>query len=89
MMVDMTGNMAAQAAQDQAEARERNFERRAHNVCLFILWLGFSLGVYGVLAATGNAPAAPWSPIGQYQEQRYEHPVPSPVPPSKRNVVNV
>lgn len=90
MMADMTGiTAAALAAEDQAQARERNFERRAHNIVLLVLWLGFSLGVYSVLAVTGNAPAMPWSPIGQYQEQQQDSPVPLEDSTSKENVVNV
>lgn len=90
----MTGiTPAALAAQDQAQARERNFERHAHNAMLFILWIGFSLGVYSFLAIRGDVPPMPWSPIGQYQQQQQDAPLeykPSlPNAPSQDDAVEV
>lgn len=77
------------AAQDQTQAREREFNRRAHNIMLFILWLGFSLGVYSFLAIQGHVPPAPWSPVGQYQEQQQQPPAPAPTVPQDGERLNV
>lgn len=72
-----TATRAAQIAlQDQADAKEREWERRAATVALFLLWVFFSLGVYFALAAKGYVPAAPWSPIGKYQHHQYRQPAP-------------
>lgn len=52
------------AAQDQRDAKERDFDRKAQRVAGWFL-LAFALfAVYAVLAAMGVLPAMPWSPLG-------------------------
>ena len=55
------------ARQDQEEAREREFERRAKWWAGAFLVATALLGIWAVLIATGVAPAMPWSPMGQGQ----------------------
>ena len=61
----MTGKEIAE--QDQAHAREREFDLKAQKWAIRIL-IGFSfLAAYALLAALGHLPAMPWSPIGLQQ----------------------
>lgn len=53
------------AAGDQAEAKEREFERRVQKVAAWGLIVFAVLGLYSLLAVMGVLPAAPWSPLGQ------------------------
>lgn len=53
------------AAQDQAAAKERDFDRRAQKVCAYVLAVIALLGVYAFLAAAGVVPAMPWSALGK------------------------
>lgn len=73
-------SLAELAAQDQADARERNFERRAVKWCwnLIIGWL--VVGAYAFFAAGGYVPAPSWSVIGQQYEQVDD---PAPVTPQQ------
>lgn len=66
--------VAELAASDQAEAKEREFERRAARYARYILGAFLILAGYGVLASGGWVPAAPWSPIGQQQQAPVESP---------------
>lgn len=52
------------AAADQAEARDREFDRRAQRVAGWLLVVAAVLAAYVLLAGYGVVPAAPWSPIG-------------------------
>lgn len=68
---------ASLAQRDQADAKERDWERRTADFLLLFLFAAFALGVYSFLAARGDVPAAPWSPIGQHrQEQKHKAPMP-------------
>lgn len=53
------------AAEDQAAAKERDFDRRAQKVAAVFLAVTAVVAVYALLAAMGVVPAAPWSPLGQ------------------------
>ena len=53
------------AAQDQAAAEERDFERRVQKVAAWWLAFGLIIGIYCTLAVWGIVPAAPWSPLGK------------------------
>jgi hypothetical protein len=61
----MTGKQIAE--QDQAQAREREFDRAAQRWAVRALILFGFLGAYALLAAMGWVPAMPWSPIGLQQ----------------------
>ena len=62
MLCAMTGKHIAE--QDQAEARERDFDLTAQKWAIRALILFGLLGLYALLAALGWVPAMPWSPIG-------------------------
>lgn len=53
------------AERDQAEAREREFERRAKPWLHLTIAVFLLVGAYAFLAAGGWVPAAPWSPLGK------------------------
>lgn len=53
------------AAADQAEAREREFDRKAFRVAAVGMTIFALLAVYSILAALGYLPAAPWSALGK------------------------
>ena len=59
------GDMENIAAQDQAAAKEREFDRRARKVAAWGLAFAAILGIYATLAVLGWMPAAPWSPLGK------------------------
>jgi hypothetical protein len=59
------GDMENIAARDQADAREREFERRARKAGIALWAFALVLGAYCTLAVLGVVPAAPWSPLGQ------------------------
>jgi hypothetical protein len=56
---------AALAAQDQADAREREFDRKAQRVAVWFLIVAAIAAAYCLLAVYGVVPAAPWSPLGK------------------------
>lgn len=56
------------AALDQAEAREREFDRKARSIAVAFIYMMLAVGAYSWLAVNGLVPAAPWSPIGQQVE---------------------
>jgi len=58
----MTGKEIAE--QDQAQAREREFDLAAQRWAIRALIAFGILGVYALMAALGWVPAMPWSPIG-------------------------
>lgn len=53
------------AAEDQAAAKERDFDRRAQRAAAVFLALAAVGAIYCIFAALGVVPAAPWSPLGQ------------------------
>lgn len=53
------------AEQDQLDAKEREFDRRAARVARWLLAVAFLVGLYGTLALFGILPALPWSPLGR------------------------
>lgn len=58
----MTGKEIAE--QDQAQAREREFDLAAQRWAIRALIAFSILGAYALMAALGWVPAMPWSPIG-------------------------
>ena len=59
----MTGKEIAE--RDQAEAREREFDRTAQKWAIRVLIAAAILAAYALLVALGYLPAMPWSPIGK------------------------
>ena len=58
----MTGKQIAE--QDQAEARDREFDRKAQKWAIRILIAFSLLAAYAILVVTGWLPPTPWSPMG-------------------------
>lgn len=50
---------------DQAEAKEREFDRAAQRAALWFLVAMAAVCAYAVLAALGALPAMPWAPLGK------------------------
>ena len=71
-----TMNPAALAAADQAQAKERDFEKKAVTTALIVLWLGLALGTYSYLGLRGDVPLPSWSPAGQHQLEQQERNTP-------------
>lgn len=61
----MEATAARLAAQDQAEARKREFDRLSAALARIVLLVALLLGAYCMAAGLGIVPAAPWSPLGQ------------------------
>lgn len=64
MNTNTIARLAQLAADDQAEAREREFDRKAFKVAAVSMSIFAVLAVYSILAALGYLPAMPWSALG-------------------------
>lgn len=58
-------NIAMLAAQDQAHAKEREFDRKAQKVAIWGMAFAIILAIYSLLAIMGYLPATPWSAMGK------------------------
>lgn len=61
----METTAAQLAAQDQSEAKEREFDRKSVFLARVVLVVAAMIGAYCLFAGLGVAAAAPWSPLGQ------------------------
>lgn len=82
--------MADQARADQAEAKEREFDRKAvKGARLMLALIAFPLAGYSWLGINGMVPLPDWSPVNQQEVERVPPldlpkrvPAPSPSEPS-------
>lgn len=56
------------AARDQADAKEREWERKVARAGCWVLAAFFALGAYSWLGLNGIVPAPPWSPVYEQVE---------------------
>lgn len=85
---DVVTTLQELAAQDQAEAEQREtirkvqrFDRITQRVSTYLLALFAMVGTYALLACLGVFPAAPWSMLG---ESGYD--VDKPLPPAEIHI---